>query len=562
MAEYKLKSLKINLPPFRKLKEIEIQFSERITLIAGHNGIGKSTILGLIANGSGLTDKTFSSYTGKTFQGNLNEIIYLDYETELENKENPPRPMLKYTFDGEEFEKRCALTKRTIPATKKRPERLEVRVVPRNMSGEPFTIKSSGVTVGDASKVPIPTIYLGMTRMLPIGESDPELVESDTDTSINAEDAAFISEFVNEIIGVGQVGTQIEITTQGIKGTSKQSKHPIYAHSPKSISLGQDSLSSIATALASFKRLQRDWVDYPGGLLVIDEIDAGFHPHAQHKLIKNIASCAKKLKLQVVATTHSLSLIEAIHPDANPIGAKGVASDKVIYIWDSNNPSIAELNLKDIRDDMNLTPPKKIKSSPKERLKVYLEDAEAGLFFKTLLTRSLRAKVKKASGRLLNSISISVGCDNMQGLQNFDPHFKTVIIAVDADASVRKQKGYYPKNIVKLPGAKDADGKGLNPEKTIYNFVNEIVSNTESHPEAYDALLKMNVTTDQLNEHFIRGQFDISKRESAKKWMKKRLDLIVEWKLVELWIQDNPGEVERFEKDLIAAAIATDKLNP
>ncbi|WP_330110675.1 AAA family ATPase [Methylophaga thalassica] len=561
MPEFKLESLKISLPPFRKLKNIEINFSERITLIAGHNGIGKSTILGLVANGSGLTDKTYSSYTGRTFQGNLNEIIYLDYDTELANNENPPRPILQYNLDGEQFEKRCALTKRRITATKRKPERLEVRVVPRNVSSEPFTIQSTGETIGESSKVPIPTIYLGMTRMLPIGESNPELIESDTDTTIHDDDATFISQFINEVIGINQAGGQIGITTQGIKGTSKKSKHPIYAHSPKTISLGQDSLSAIATALASFKKLQREWSDYPGGLLVIDEIDAGFHPHAQRKLIRKIASCAKSLKLQVVATTHSLPLIESIHPDANPIGGKGVSSDKVIYIWDSNNPSIADIPLQAIKDDMNLTAPTQIRNTPKQKLKVYLEDAEASLFFKTLLTPSLRRRVKNESGRLLNPIPISVGCDNMQGLQRFDPHFKTVIIAVDADSSVRKQGGQYPKNIVKLPGAKDANGKGLNPERTIYNFVEEIVKNSDSHPEAYSALIDLNVTTDQLNEHLLSGDFNILKRESAKKWMKDRLDHINEWKLIELWIKENPEEVERFERDLIAAAVATDMVN-
>lgn len=562
MAKYKLESLKISLPPFRKLKEIEINFSDRITLIAGHNGIGKSTILGLVANGSGLTDNAFKSYIGKTFQGNLNEIIYIDYETELASNKYPPKPILRYDFDGEKFEKRCALTKRTIPATAKKAKRLEVRVVPRNIAGEAFTIHSTGVIIGDASKVPIPTIYLGMTRMLPIGESDPELIESDADTTIHNEDAIFISEFINDVIGVSQAHDQAGITTQGIKGTSKKSKHPIYAHSPKSISLGQDSLSSIATALASFKSLQRDWSDYPGGLLVIDEIDAGFHPHAQRKLIKKIASCAKNLKLQVIATTHSLPLIEAIHPDANPVGGKGVASDKVIYIWDSNNPSIANLSLQDIKGDMDLTPPEIIKDKPKSRIKVYLEDAEAGLFFKILLTRKLRSTVKRESGRLLAPIPISVGCDNMQGLQKFDSHFKTVIIAVDADSSVKKQNGQFPKNIVKLPGAKDSSGKGLNPEQTIYNFVKEIVKDSSLHPEAYSALLKMNVTTDQLQEHLLNGNFNILKRESAKKWMKERLSVIQSWQLIELWIKDNHAEVERFERDLITAAIATDKLNP
>ena len=562
MQKYILKSLSISLPAFRKLKNIKFEFADRITLIAGHNGIGKSTILGLVANGSGLTTSRHRSYTGRTFQGNLNEIIYLDYNSELADISDLPRPLLGYDLNGETFEKRCALTKRTIPKTAKRQQRLEVRVVPRNLAAEEYKINDSNIKIGDSSKVPLPTIYLGMTRMLPIGESDPEMVESDPDTSMHEEDAEFISTFINKVIGVSKAVGESGITTQGIKGTSKRSMHPVYAHSPKSISLGQDSLSSIATALASFKKLQREWDDYPGGLLVIDEIDAGFHPHAQRQLIHSIRNAAKKLRLQVIATTHSLSLIESIHPDNTSIGGKGVSPDKVIYLWDSNNPSIADLTLQQIRNDMNLVAPAPIKRKVKSRLKVYLEDAEAGLFFKTLLTRSLRSKVRVASGRGLSPLPISVGCDNLQGLPKFDPHFKTVIIAVDADATVRQVKGRPPLNIVKLPGGKNSKGKGLNPEQTLYNFVAEIVADAGSHPESYRALLDMDVTTDQLREHLLDDEIDMSKRERAKKWMKARLELIANWKLVELWLAENEPEVRRFEADLIAAAVATDKLNP
>jgi predicted ATPase len=44
-------------PSFRMLKNITINIADRITVIAGHNGIGKSTILGLIANGSEIKKK-------------------------------------------------------------------------------------------------------------------------------------------------------------------------------------------------------------------------------------------------------------------------------------------------------------------------------------------------------------------------------------------------------------------------------------------------------------------------------------------------------------------------
>ena len=51
---------------------------ERVTLIAGHNGIGKSTILGLVANTFGMTDRSGpKSYFGEPFYANIERIVYL-----------------------------------------------------------------------------------------------------------------------------------------------------------------------------------------------------------------------------------------------------------------------------------------------------------------------------------------------------------------------------------------------------------------------------------------------------------------------------------------------------
>lgn len=566
MASFKLKKLTIDEPPFRKLKRIEFEFAPRITLIAGHNGIGKSTILALVANGSGLTDSLHSSCTGKTFQGNLNEIIHLDYESEFRLKKisrTLPKPVLEYQLNQTTFQKRCALTKRTVPATETRALRLEARVVPRNIPLKDYTIPDTTIVIGSASKVPIPTIYLGMTRMIPIGESDPEMVENALDTSMHSQEADFITKFVNGIIGVSAVAsTKSSITTQSIKGTNKTTKHPTYSHSPKTVSLGQDSLSAIATALASFQKLKRDWPDYPGGILVIDELDAGFHPHAQKTLIQSIGNIAKKLNLQVVATTHSLCLIECIHPDANQIGEKGTYVDKVIYIRDTAHPKISDSSLKAIQDDMNLVPPKPAAIERTKHLKVYLEDAEANRFIKVLLTRRLQNKIKLACGLLLKPIPISVGCDNLQGLQKFDAHFKTVLIAVDADSTVKIGKGKNKiKNVIKLPGGADLAGSGFNPERTIYEFVKELIETEDSYPIARKHLDDLGVTSDQLYHHLIEGDVNITKRESSKKWMKARIQYIDDWSLIDLWLKEHPEKVRKFEDELIEAAIQTARLS-
>ncbi|NKQ13510.1 AAA family ATPase [Pseudomonas sp. SST3] len=109
MQKCTLKSLEIEQPPFRKLKNLTVEFAERITLIAGHNGIGKSTILALVANGSGLTSKTFSSYTGKLFRGLLNEIIHIDYEKEFlhhQEQETLSKPCIRVRYKWGAFPKK------------------------------------------------------------------------------------------------------------------------------------------------------------------------------------------------------------------------------------------------------------------------------------------------------------------------------------------------------------------------------------------------------------------------------------------------------------------------
>ncbi|MGF6595102.1 AAA family ATPase [Pseudomonas sp. 2835] len=561
-----VKKLIIEQPAFRKLKNLTIEFAPRLTLIAGHNGIGKSTILALVANGSGLTTKKHSSYTGKLFRGLLNEIIHIDYESEFLSHQEAntlPSPVLEYEINSTPFQKRCALSKRTVINSDGETTRLEARVVPRNKPDSSFVQDEHGITVGVAAKVPLPTIYLGMTRMIPIGESDPEKIVNLVDTIIDSTDATFIANFISSVINLAdaeQAGKVI--TTQSIQGTNKIAKHPEYGHSPKSVSLGQDSLSAIATAFASFRKLEREWQEYPGGLLVIDELDAGFHPHAQQRLIETIGTYAKKFRIQVVATTHSLCLLEAAHPENNPIGGSGMSMDSIVYLTDTVQPRVlVDPSIQSIRNDMLLIPPKapkKTKAQPKY-LKIYLEDAEADFFLRTLLTPQLKKKVKNACGASLKSIPISVGCNNLQGLQAFDSHFKKVLIVVDADASVKNGKGTL-KNVVKLPGGGEPNGSSFSPERTIYEFAKTLSGNNASYPETRSKLGACGVTSDQLKEHLLRGNTDITKREPAKRWWNERLEIIQEWRLVELWLSEHQTLVEKFETELVAAATHTAKL--
>jgi len=555
MPSIKLKSLKFDHLPFRKLTNLSIPIAERITIIAGHNGIGKSTILGLIANGSGISSASIQSYLNRSFDANLNEIVHLDYAKEYEAYKsiNSPLPMpfLEYEIDGETLLKKCTPTSRV--------ERREVRVVVRNDPHKEMLSQSGTIRVGPDAKVPLPTLYLGMTRMLPVGESDPKWITSTIDNNIHKDDADFIQKFIASVIGTGQASPSgTNITTQGIKGTKKTAKHPEYPYSPKCVSLGQDSLSAIATAVASFKKLKREWTDYPGGLLVIDEIDAGFHPHAQKALIKALSNAAKIYDLQILATTHSVCLIESIHPDANPIGATGKRVDGVVYLTDTKKPRLTNgYSLQDIQRDMSLIPPPVLKASKPKILKIYLEDPEANFFMTRLLTPALKRRVKREAGVGLKAIPMSTGCGNLTGFVKHDPYFRTVLIVLDADAPITgKQKDI--QNIVRLPSGEGKNSVGLSPERSLHEFIKSIANKDGKYPNSEEHIENMKLSSDYLVEHFLKGA-STTKRESAKKWMNSKIELITQWKIVELWLKEHPSQVKAFENRFITAAIATAK---
>ncbi len=52
---------RIKIDQFRNIKNIEFELGRRITVISGVNGIGKSSLLALLASTSGTTDKRINN---------------------------------------------------------------------------------------------------------------------------------------------------------------------------------------------------------------------------------------------------------------------------------------------------------------------------------------------------------------------------------------------------------------------------------------------------------------------------------------------------------------------
>lgn len=540
----KVRSLEFGTPPFRKLGNLRIDFADRLTLIAGHNGIGKSTILGLVTNTFGTTHKNSpKSYFGEPFYANIERIVYLALEEVTKAQEHPAAaPIVVADVDGLPIRKRCAMTQRT--------EWKRARVVPRTID------KAEEDSVGQDAKVPLPTIYLGIKRLASIGEADEGEVISQ-ELAMDAADSKLMAEFVRSVILGSQVTT--DVTHQSIKGSKKKTAQPGYEnHDALAVSMGQDSLASIATALASFNRLKRELGDeYVGGLLVIDEMDVGFHPHAIDRLALAIKSYAKRLDLQIIATTHSPRLIEAVHPEGN---GNAKAPDAVYYLLDTRQPRLAEdQSLAAVLDDMALRQDDSVLTKPpKPALCIYFEDPEGKQFCEALVPSAKRAALGRRHGVQIKLIPLGVGGSNLIKLPDNDPIFKDRVLIVDADTAIPK-KAAARGNTIKLPCAKGASGTDRSPENTIKKYLRGVANASEG--PLRDALLRFKVSNPSsdklLSAFFPDDAGNSNQRDSSKSWWVTHWDRLEKWGVIREWAAYHQTEVDAFSVAFEAAVAST-----
>lgn len=530
----KVKSLAFGKPPFRKLGNFKIDFSDRLTLIAGHNGIGKSTILGLVANTFGFTEQGGpQSYFGEPFYANIERIVYLALAEVAEaQKDTASAPVVTASVNGKEVKKRCAMTQRT--------EWKRARVVPRTIE------KAEDDTVGQDAKVPLPTIYLGLKRLASAGEAHEKEVSS-TKLEMHDDDSEVMVEFVSAVIHGPELNKNV--THQTIKGSRKKTAQPGYKmHDALAVSMGQDSLGSIATSLASFNQLKRNMGDdYPGGLLVIDEMDVGFHPHAIGRLVKSLKTYAKRLDLQIIATTHSPRLIEAVHPDGD---GNAKSPDSVVYLLDTKRPRLApDQSLRAMLSDMAMIPEDENPSrKSRPTLAVYFEDDEAAQFCASLIPAAKKTALSKKYGVRINWVPLGIGGSHLVNLPKKDPIFLDRILIVDADTSIPNDASARG-NIVKLPNVPGSTGVSRSLENTIKKFLRDI-SEASSGP-LYDALLGLktvNPSSDKIHVNFFEDKSgESTKRENTKAWWNSHWRKMKTWGVVQQWAVVYKAEVDKFE---------------
>lgn len=298
-------------------KEYTFSLGKHITCIAGHNGIGKSTLLAMLGNCGELKVSKGKHLNGTAFRGEYSQIIKGDknFDTtgekcritfsDLPKKRNDENPYIKdlefratfqaakkkdtiYTLD----EKSGLYHKEEVQTSYTR-----YRLIPKKTDERPIE-----------KKVDWPAFYLGLSRLYPVGEAD--------DINSKAIDKEILSKLADDHKLILSSSDEYDsASTVKISDTDKKRGFGINTVKYNAIanSSGQDNIGQILLTVYSFENLKNQLKqDYHGGIFLIDEVDATLHPSAQNKLFDFLYTKAKELNLQIVFTTHSLSLLQHI----------------------------------------------------------------------------------------------------------------------------------------------------------------------------------------------------------------------------------------------------------
>ena len=430
MAKTQLK--KITIEKFRALNNVEVEFGDYITVICGKNGTSKSSILGIAAQifsfeKDYVTDEDlrgFKQISGKGFKSQYKEHIRISEKFDVPGSLSASISL----HDGYSNQAATAnLELMTRGVTKDDSK----KILPR-----PVIRKNSTATGNTSRNFTHPVIFLSLKRLYPIADRDYKAIDFDY---LKAHEPEFIS-LTNELLNRSSTlatGTHGTITSAVSHGEN-------YDH--ESVSAGEDNAGQIIMALLSFKKLKAEYADYKGGLLLIDEADAGLFPTAQINLLKIFERECRKLDLQVVMTSHSPVMIEYAYDQSQHEYSKKF---KTVYLSNTYGDVkiIQDWSWAKISADIHT---RTVKAGPKiilPSVNIYFEDKEAEDFFAALINRQPFKKwLTKMTG-------IKMGCTNyVYLLDRKVPEFSVnSVICLDEDAK-EKIKGKDFKTVVILPG--------------------------------------------------------------------------------------------------------------
>lgn len=548
------KTIEIN--DFRQFKNQKLFFGKYLTVLSGRNSTGKSTILGMVANSGELKKKDGETYSSKAFRAEFSELFK---GSQVFDHSGPNRFSITICDeDGRNLDYRSFRTAWQQTGKSNHSSRGS-KTQNENLNGKRITQKSKCTYVSQnrfrvipfkklddgkrtEAKFEYPVIYLGLSRLFPLGESHDESISNKQIRFVSEEHRSWFVENYKKILSMQ---TDIEgITNYSISETDKKSGIGVSTdyYDYLTNSSGQDNLGQILLALLSFRKLREEQGErWRGGILLIDEIDATLHPAAQLKLIKLFLQEARNNNLQIMVTTHSISFLQEIcKKTAHNFHEENNNCVELYYFTNANrkleikrNPSIFEI-------ENDLTISSLVQS--RNEVKLYSEDKEARWFLRHLVPEYLN---------YVEIIESTIGCDQLINLYNADmQYFGNALIVLDGDVTEKQLKKIPDNvrenlgNIIKLPGDKS-------PERILYEYLMSL----DPEHDFWERGSKFGFTWDYFKEHGPdSGSYTGEKnRDKYKQWFIAHVPYFDNIKLMDFWIKDNSELVQEFRDNFCRA---------
>lgn len=430
-------NLELSIGHLRGLYPFSMEFNYPISVISGRNGSGKSTILSMAAcafhnkrKGFKLPKRKKTYYTfSDFFIQSSDEIapdgIIIAYKI-LYDKWQPSKNMPKGVGLGRQFRKKNTGGKWNNYATR----------ADRNV------------------------VFFGIERVVP--HSEKSVSKSYRRNFIEEEGLGFEAE-VRDVVG------RILRKRYDRFWYAKHSKYRLphvthhgITYSGFNMGAGENALFDIFSTIHACPE---------GLLMVVDEIELGLHEDAQKRLINELKKVCKYRHVQIIATTHSPSILRSIPPEAR------------FHI---------EVHKKETRILNGISPlyaAGLLASENSNELDIFVEDNIAEYLIKSLLDNEIRKRVNIISIGSSNAIvrQLSAAYKNPRNgdrIAIFDGdqsnkvnQFKTNFIkSFENDIDEKIALEWFEKRIAFLPGDKW-------PERWLIEKM--IISNTETLSEGF-----------------------------------------------------------------------------
>lgn len=505
----------IYIEKFRSLKNCYIKLGSNLTVLSGKNGTMKSAILGLIAHpfnspndakdlvGTPLKTTISNVFKMSKIYDNQKYEYYLDLED----------------IKGNTIHEYVSMYYLKNKSTKEA-ERLRVVVGRKRGKGD--------------GNFNLNTAYINFKRLFPIIDTDSE---EKTENNMLQEDKDFIKNAYLKIFQKTDYGNATLISD----GRNKETFAPSNSnYNFEAISSGEDNLGHILLKMLAFKNYCQG-NDFLQGVFCIDEVEASLHPIAQDNLIDFLLDFSKKYNIQIVVTTHSLSLVNHVIEKQNLMnnGKDKICLNMISTRFTDNgeyniitnpdyNQAYTELTLKDKS------------SSTREKVFVILEDdVEKQLFNLVIRNREAKKYMKRISN--LTNFSKGNSFTFLSKLaKNAEELLKNAIIIFDAD--VKESLDNYRTSVYKMPSL-----YGLCLEAEIIKYIFELPGDAKFFRECNKE--KQSFINDFAQKDIIN--FEISFLESnskrCKNWKNSDKNFI---KYVRIYVKENRSIFDSFEKSI------------